>query len=99
MCGWKPAWVLVAPRKQETPSETGLGTTHGTLRQNVQTIRELRDVTLALADQLESTARVLSTQHDPETMLTIEVSWSVHVSRLQDSPLLPVDTARRELAQ
>jgi hypothetical protein len=90
MDAWMETRLCIgAPRKPEAPSETHLGTTHGTLKQNLQTIRELRNVTLALADQLESTARVLSAQHDPSTMLTIEVSWSVNVSRPQDSPLLP----------
>ena len=77
------AWMesrlyIRVPRKREVPLGIDLGIAHGTLKQTVQTIGELRNVTLALANQLESTA-LLSAEHDPSTMLTVEVSWCIRL--------------------
>jgi hypothetical protein len=78
MDAWMESHLRIgAPRKQEASPEIGLGAAHGTLKRTVQTIHELRKVTLALAGQLESTARLLLAQHDSLTMLTVEVSWCV----------------------
>ena len=62
-------------RKQEVPSKTDLGITHGSLKQTVHTIFELRNVALALADQLQAATEPISAKSDLLTMLTIEVSW------------------------
>lgn len=67
-------------RKQEAPSKIDLATGHGSLKQTVQVIRELRSVTLALADQLKAATRLLWAQHGASTTLTIEVSWCVSAS-------------------
>jgi hypothetical protein len=70
-------------RTEQKHQEIGsCSTTRGTLRQTIQTRKELCDAIQKLSEQIERAADQLAEQCDPSSSaLSIDVTWSVKASR------------------